>query len=196
MIADDVLAGIAAGVVIAAILMTGSYDGAKLAETVLDLARTKNVMIATAESCTGGMVAAALTDIAGSSAVVDRGFVTYSNAAKADMLGVAMDIINQHGAVSEEVVRAMAAGAANSIDHDGGKLAVSISGIAGPGGEAPKSLWGWSGSAVPAGSATGSASRQNRWFLKAIAKMSGQRRHSTRSPCWTKPCQRYDLAEI
>jgi len=105
-----------------------------LAETVLDLARTKNVMIATAESCTGGMVAAALTDIAGSSAVVDRGFVTYSNAAKADMLGVAMDIINQHGAVSEEVVRAMAAGAANSIDHDGGKLAVSISGIAGPGG--------------------------------------------------------------
>ena len=82
----------------------------KLAATVLDSARAKNVMIVTAESCTGGMVAAALTDIAGSSATVDRGFVTYSNAAKAEMLGVGMDIINQHGAVSEEVVRAMAVG--------------------------------------------------------------------------------------
>ena len=153
-IADDVLAGIAAGVVIAAILMTGGLMMAqKLAETVLDLARTKNVMIATAESCTGGMVAAALTDIAGSSAVVDRGFVTYSNAAKADMLGVAMDIINQHGAVSEDVVRAMAAGAANSIDHDGGKLAVSISGIAGPGGGTPEKPVGlvWFGCASRTG---------------------------------------------
>ena len=153
-----------------------------LAETVLDLARTTIVMIAKAESCTGGMVAAALTDIAGSSAVVDRGFVTYSNAAKADMLGVAMDIINQHGPSAKKWC-AMAAGAANSIDHDGGKLAVSISGIADPAAELKARGLVWF--AVPAGSATGSASRQNRWFLKAIAKMSGQRRHSTRSPCWT-----------
>ena len=125
----------------------------KLAATVLDSARAKNVMIATAESCTGGMVAATLTDIAGSSATMDRGFVTYSNAAKAEMLGVGMDIINQHGAVSEEVVRAMAAGAVNRIDHDGGKLAVSISGIAGPGGGTPEKPVGlvWFGCASRTG---------------------------------------------
>ncbi|WP_170338359.1 CinA family protein [Ruegeria arenilitoris] len=98
---------------------------------LLDRAKALNVMIATAESCTGGMVAAALTDIPGSSAVVDRGFVTYSNAAKQDILGVRADTLAAHGAVSEEVAREMAEGA---LAHSQAQLAVSITGIAGPGG--------------------------------------------------------------
>ena len=92
-------------------------------------------MIATAESCTGGMVAVALTDVAGSSAVVDRGFVTYSNAAKTEMLGVKPETIAAHGAVSEEVAREMADGA---LGHSHAQLAVSITGIAGPGGSEHK----------------------------------------------------------
>nr|WP_256368025.1 MULTISPECIES: CinA family protein [unclassified Ruegeria] len=98
---------------------------------MLDLAKAQGVMIATAESCTGGMVAAALTDIPGSSAVVDRGFVTYTNAAKKDMLGVLAETLNAHGAVSEEVAREMADGA---LRNSQAQLAVSITGIAGPGG--------------------------------------------------------------
>ncbi|QEW20587.1 Nicotinamide-nucleotide amidohydrolase PncC [Marinibacterium anthonyi] len=98
---------------------------------LLQAARDAGIMIATAESCTGGMVAAALTDIAGSSDVVDRGFVTYSNAAKRDMLGVRQATLDAHGAVSEEVAAEMAQGA---VDHSGAGLAVSITGIAGPGG--------------------------------------------------------------
>ncbi|WP_170363344.1 CinA family protein [Ruegeria arenilitoris] len=98
---------------------------------LLDRAKALNVMIATAESCTGGMVAAALTDIPGSSAVVDRGFVTYTNAAKQDMLGVRAETLEAHGAVSEEVAREMAEGA---LAHSQAQLAVSITGIAGPGG--------------------------------------------------------------
>jgi len=98
---------------------------------LLDRAKALNVMIATAESCTGGMVAAAMTDIPGSSAVVDRGFVTYSNAAKQDMLGVRAETLAAHGAVSEEVAREMAEGA---LAHSQAQLAVSITGIAGPGG--------------------------------------------------------------
>ena len=88
-------------------------------------------MIATAESCTGGMVAAALTDVAGSSAVVDRGFVTYSNEAKTDLLGVRPETLAAHGAVSEEVAREMAEGA---LARSRAQVAVSITGIAGPGG--------------------------------------------------------------
>ena len=102
-----------------------------LARSVLDAARERAVMIATAESCTGGMVAAALTDIPGSSAVVERGFVTYTNAAKTEMLGVPAPLIAAHGAVSEEVARAMADGA---LARSHAQLAVSITGIAGPGG--------------------------------------------------------------
>lgn len=98
---------------------------------VLNAAKSKGVKIATAESCTGGMVAAALTDIAGSSAVVDRGFVTYSNAAKMQMLGVAAQTLDEHGAVSEEVAVEMARGA---LSHSEANLSVSITGIAGPGG--------------------------------------------------------------
>jgi nicotinamide-nucleotide amidase len=87
--------------------------------------------IVTAESCTGGLVAGLLTAVPGSSAVVDRGFVTYSNAAKADLVGVPMDLIDAHGAVSEPVARAMAEGALARSLAD---AAVSITGIAGPGG--------------------------------------------------------------
>jgi nicotinamide-nucleotide amidase len=98
---------------------------------LLTLAKSHGVMIATAESCTGGLIAGALTDIAGSSAVFDRGFVTYSNEAKSDMLGVDPKLIDGHGAVSEPVAQAMAQGA---LDRSIADIAVSVSGVAGPGG--------------------------------------------------------------
>lgn len=98
---------------------------------LLQAARVWGWTIATAESCTGGMVAAALTEIAGSSDVFDRGFVTYSNAAKVEMLGVSPATLAAHGAVSEEVAREMAEGA---LAHSAANLAVSVTGIAGPGG--------------------------------------------------------------
>jgi nicotinamide-nucleotide amidase len=101
------------------------------AELLLDKCREHKLKIATAESCTGGLVAGVLTAIAGSSDVFDRGFVTYSNEAKSDMLDVPQELIRQHGAVSSEVARSMAIGALNkSRAH----LSVSITGIAGPGG--------------------------------------------------------------
>ena len=102
-----------------------------LAETVLAACRSKQLLLATAESCTGGMVAAALTDIAGSSDVVERGFVTYSNRAKSDLLAVPPTLISLHGAVSAEVAEAMAIGALSLAPVD---LAVAITGVAGPGG--------------------------------------------------------------
>jgi len=102
---------------------------------VLEQARKAGVMIATAESCTGGMVAAALTEIPGSSDVVERGFVTYSNAAKMEMLGVRPETLDAHGAVSEQVAREMAEGA---LVHSHAQLSVSITGIAGPGGSEHK----------------------------------------------------------
>ncbi|WP_406644684.1 CinA family protein [Aliisedimentitalea scapharcae] len=89
------------------------------------------VMITTAESCTGGLIVAALTDIPGSSAVVDRGFVTYSNQAKMEMLGVQAETLTAHGAVSQQVAAEMATGA---LTHSPATLAVSVTGIAGPGG--------------------------------------------------------------
>ena len=89
------------------------------------------MLLATAESCTGGLVAAALTAIAGSSDVVDRGFVTYSNEAKHEMLGVGWDTLDKHGAVSEPVARAMARGALTQSLSD---ISVSVTGVAGPGG--------------------------------------------------------------
>lgn len=100
-------------------------------EALLAAARAAGLRIATAESCTGGMVAAALTDIPGSSDVVERGFVTYSNTAKVEMLGVLEATLAAHGAVSEAVAREMAEGA---MAHSHADLAVSITGIAGPGG--------------------------------------------------------------
>lgn len=111
-----------------------------LAAKVLDACRAARLMIATAESCTGGMIATALTDIPGSSDVVERGFVTYSNEAKTDLLGVPAHLIVAHGAVSEPVARAMAAGALVRSPAD---LAVAVTGIAGPGGgsaEKPEGL--------------------------------------------------------
>ena len=110
--------------------MSGA-DTAALAAAILDAARAQGVMIATAESCTGGRVAAALTDIAGSSDVFDRGFVTYSNAAKVAMLGVSPATLDAHGAVSVETAAEMAEGV---LAHSLADLAVSITGIAGPGG--------------------------------------------------------------
>ena len=98
---------------------------------LLAQARALGLRIATAESCTGGLVAAALTDVAGSSDVFERGFVTYSNAAKIEMLGVRPETLEAHGAVSEEVAREMADGA---LAHSHADIAVSITGIAGPGG--------------------------------------------------------------
>ncbi len=102
-----------------------------LARQVLEACRRHQVMLATAESCTGGLVAAALTGIAGSSDVVERGFVTYSNEAKCDMLGVPASLVASHGAVSAEVAAAMAEGA---LRHARAAVAVSVTGIAGPGG--------------------------------------------------------------
>jgi nicotinamide-nucleotide amidase len=101
------------------------------ADALLQACRERRLTIATAESCTGGLIAATLTAIAGSSDVVDRGFVTYANAAKEEMLGVPAALIARVGAVSEEVARAMAEGALARSPAD---LAVSVTGIAGPGG--------------------------------------------------------------
>jgi nicotinamide-nucleotide amidase len=104
------------------------------ARVLLDLCRKKALTIAAAESCTGGLLAATLTEIPGSSDVFDRGFVTYSNQAKQEMLGVTAATLAAHGAVSRETAEAMAAGALAVSDAD---LAVAITGIAGPGGATP-----------------------------------------------------------
>ncbi len=104
------------------------------AEAVLAACRRAGLHVATAESCTGGLIAAALTAVAGSSDVVDRGFVTYSNAAKTEMLGVPAASIAAHGAVSEAVARGMADGA---VARARTELAVAVTGVAGPGGGSP-----------------------------------------------------------
>jgi nicotinamide-nucleotide amidase len=104
------------------------------ARALLDLCRARKLTIATAESCTGGLVAATLTEIPGSSDVFERGFVTYSDAAKAAMLGVPTLVLQRFGAVSRETAEAMAQGA---LAHSLADLAVSITGIAGPGGGSP-----------------------------------------------------------
>ncbi|MFZ2030039.1 MAG: CinA family protein [Vitreimonas sp.] len=102
--------------------------------SLLARCKTEKLTIATAESCTGGLIAAALTAIPGSSAVVDRGFVTYSDEAKTEMLGVPADLITRRGAVSADVARAMAEGA---LKHSKADLAVAVTGIAGPDGGTP-----------------------------------------------------------
>lgn len=104
------------------------------AEALLRLLRDRRLMLATAESCTGGLIAATLTAIPGSSDVVERGFVTYSNEAKREMLGVSEESLAMAGAVSEEVARAMADGALARSRAD---IALSVTGIAGPGGATP-----------------------------------------------------------
>ena len=105
------------------------------AVAVLHICRERKLLVATAESCTGGLVAACLTEIPGSSDVVDRGFVTYSNEAKQETLGVPAEILREHGAVSGATAEAMAQGA---IAHSRAGLAVSITGVAGPGGGTPR----------------------------------------------------------
>jgi nicotinamide-nucleotide amidase len=110
-------------------------DIAALAARVVSENAAAGRTIATAESCTGGLVAGAITEIAGSSAVLDRGFVTYSNAAKMEMLGVPSDIIETFGAVSIACAWAMAKGA---LDRSKADVAVAISGVAGPGGGTPQ----------------------------------------------------------
>lgn len=101
------------------------------ARAFLNLCLDRQTMVATAESCTGGLIAGLLTELAGSSAVVERGFVTYSNEAKAEMLGVPAELITSQGAVSREVAMAMAKGA---VERSRAGFAVSVTGVAGPGG--------------------------------------------------------------
>jgi len=110
-------------------------DLAPLASQVLDALTAANRMVATAESCTGGLISGVLTEIAGSSAAVDRGFVTYSNEAKTELLGVPADLILRVGAVSKEVAIAMAEGALQRSNAD---ITVSVTGVAGPGGGSPE----------------------------------------------------------
>jgi nicotinamide-nucleotide amidase len=120
------------------------------AAALVALCKAQNITIATAESCTGGLIAAAITAIPGSSAVLDRGFVTYSNQAKSDLLGVPENLITTDGAVSKSVAQAMAAGARHRA---GTTLAVSVTGIAGPDGGSPEKPVGtiWFGLATPTG---------------------------------------------
>lgn len=112
-----------------------------LAQQVGDALRSREWMFATAESCTGGGIAAALTDIVGSSHWFDRGFVTYSNQAKQDMLGVRSETLAKHGAVSEATVREMVAGA---LTHSNAQVAVAVSGLAGPAEQRRINRWAWS----------------------------------------------------
>lgn len=121
---------------------------AGLAGQLAGLLQAQGRMLATAESCTGGMISAACTDLAGSSNWFERGFVTYSNEAKTDLLGVPSPLIARHGAVSEEVARAMAAGA---ISHSRAQVSVAVTGVAGPtGGSAAKPVGTvWFGFALP-----------------------------------------------
>jgi nicotinamide-nucleotide amidase len=111
-----------------------SAETRRAAAEVLEIFKTCGLMVATAESCTGGLLAAALTSVSGSSAVVERGFVTYTNAAKSQSLRVPHSLLNAHGAVSAEVAAAMAEGALAVSNAD---VAIAITGIAGPGGATP-----------------------------------------------------------
>jgi nicotinamide-nucleotide amidase len=114
--------------------MTFDRDFTNEAKNVLDACRSGGLRLATAESCTGGLIAAVLTSIAGSSSVVERGFVTYSNDSKTELLGVPAGLIADYGAVSEPVARAMAEGALARSHAD---ISVSVTGVAGPGGGSP-----------------------------------------------------------
>ncbi len=119
-----------------------------LVERLATQLQRRQWMLATAESCTGGLIAAACTDLSGSSNWFERGFVSYSNTAKNELLGVAAALIERHGAVSEEVARAMATGA---LAHSRAQVAVAVTGVAGPTGGTPDKPVGlvWFGYALP-----------------------------------------------
>ena len=112
--------------------MIGHFD---LATQVVHAAKAKGLMISTAESCTGGMIAASLTDVAGSSAVFDRGFVTYSYPSKTELLNISKKMLNEFGAVSEPVARQMAQGALGASDAN---ISIAVTGVAGPGADGEK----------------------------------------------------------
>ncbi|MGH1420417.1 MAG: CinA family protein [Hyphomonas sp.] len=135
---------------------------------VLDDARQKRLKICTAESCTGGMLAGLLTEFAGSSAVFERGFVTYSNRSKEEMLGVAGDVLADYGAVSEAVSRMMAEGA---LEQSRANIAVAITGIAGPGGGTPMK---------PVGTVHVACVRENKAVLHEMLQTGDIGRHEIR----------------
>lgn len=128
----------------------------------------RRVKIATAESCTGGLIAALFTEFAGSSKVLERGFVTYSNAAKAEILGVAGDVIADYGAVSEPVARLMAEGA---MEQSRANLAIAVTGIAGPGGGTPMK---------PVGTVHIACARENKAMMHEMLTLGDIGRHEIR----------------
>lgn len=144
----------------------------ELSAQTLEACRKENLRIAVAESCTGGLISALLSAIAGSSDVLERGFVTYANRAKEEMLGVPMPLIEHHGAVSEEVARAMAEGA---LSHAQADLSVAVTGIAGPGGgSADKPV----GLVHIAAARNGLKTRHRRYLFQ------GDRHHVRRAAAW------------
>ena len=147
------------------------------ADRLLALCRAGGLRVATAESCTGGLIAACLTEIAGSSDVVDRGFVTYANEAKHDLLGVPDELLIRVGAVSEEVARAMAEGALKRSDAH---LAVAVTGIAGPGGGTATNRSAWC--TMPARGRV-ARSRTGAWSILAIAARFASQPSRPRSTC-------------
>jgi nicotinamide-nucleotide amidase len=148
-----------------------------LSRRVLDACAARKLKIAVAESCTGGLIAAALTEIAGASNVFERGFVTYSNEAKQDLLGAPAELIAAHGAVSAEVAEAMALGA---LAHSRAQLALSVTGVAGPGGGSAEK---------PVGLVYFGLARSERPTLI-------QRKHFTGEPAASAPGKELSRAEI
>ncbi|MEO1188166.1 MAG: CinA family protein [Pseudomonadota bacterium] len=139
-----------------------------LALLTMDEAMERRVRIATAESCTGGLIAALFTEFAGSSKVLERGFVTYSNASKAEVLGVAGDVIADYGAVSEPVARLMAEGA---MEQSRANLAIAVTGIAGPGGGTPMK---------PVGTVHLACARENKAMIHEMLALGDIGRHEIR----------------
>jgi len=139
-----------------------------LALLTMDQAMERRVRIATAESCTGGLIAGLFTEFAGSSKVLERGFVTYSNAAKAEVLGVAGDVIADYGAVSEPVARLMAEGA---MEQSRANLAIAVTGIAGPGGGTPMK---------PVGTVHLACARENKAMIHEMLTLGDIGRHEIR----------------
>ncbi len=144
--------------------MTPIHDEIRsCAQKLVERFQAEGLILACAESCTGGLISAAVTDIAGSSAVLDRGFVTYSNQAKMDMLGVPAPLLEQYGAVSEPVARAMAEGA---LHHSRATISLAVTGIAGPGGGTADK---------PVGTVHLAASHRNGTTLHRLQQFSGDR---------------------